>query len=339
MTVIRWILSPFALILWGFAHIRNFSYQLNWKKGYQIPGKSIGIGNLNLGGSGKSPLTLFLLEYLQTHYPISVLSRGYGRKTKGFIRVLDTHQAHEVGDEPLMYAQHASSKTQVYVSEDRKEGLLQMKWPHDGVLLLDDVFQHRKVIPGLSLVVSDFSKPFFEDYMFPLGWLREPRIGIKRAQAIVITKCPVSIDENKRAYFKQKLAAFKLPYFFSSLEYSPLFAAGSIRVENPKHAIVVTGIANPKPLIDHLESQFTLSIFSFSDHHVFNEKELSNIHKKFNTFDVLKTIIITTEKDFMRIKGTHLEQITTAYPWYIQPIKMTFEQPEAFHQLINDYVK
>lgn len=339
MKVLRWLFFPIGILYYLFTSIRNLLFTYGVLSSHTIQGKSIGVGNLNLGGSGKSPLTLYLMKLLQKDHSIYILSRGYGRETKGFIKLSNTNNALEVGDEPLMYYHHKKENDEIVVCENRTEGLSQMHWPQNGILLLDDVFQHRSVTPGLNLIVSDFNRPFFKDYIFPIGRLRERRKSIRRADAIIFTKCPSKINEIDKNNVALKMSRFQKPYFFCSIHYPELISINNVDLNDQKEAILVTGISNPKPLNEHLSKRMKIHPLSFKDHHKFKESDLIKIHKLFDTFDSSKTIIITTEKDFMRLKNSSLKKSMLNYPWFVQPMEIVFHEPENFNKFILDYVE
>lgn len=337
MILVRLISAPLAAIYWAITSVRNLLFNLGILKTYVIPGKSICIGNLNLGGSGKSPLTRYLIARLQPEFKVQVLSRGYGRKTKGHIFVQSQHTSEDVGDEALQY--FIDDAYEVHVCERRKDAILTMDRSEHRVLLLDDALQHRYVRAGLTILVSDFNQPFFKDYLMPMGGLRESRSGAKRADIIVFTKCPMDLSiETKQSYLKAILP-LKVPVFFSSVHYLPLRQISSKTIANPSHVLLVTGIANPAPLQKYLSKRYSVTHLSFGDHFSYSLKNLQEIHRKFTTFDSEKTIIITTEKDFMRLQETSMKVEMTHYPWYVQPIGISLEGEEAFLQTIQEYVR
>jgi tetraacyldisaccharide 4'-kinase len=338
MSAWRWILFPLGLLYWVITRIRNACYDVGIFSSHKIEGNSICIGNLNVGGSGKSPLTLYLMKAFQSTHTIQVLSRGYGRKTKGHIQLTAEHQARDVGDEPLMYFKHKNPQDEIHVSENRMDAIRKLNRDSNHILLLDDAFQHRKVHAGFSLLVSDFNAPFFNDFILPIGNLREPRMGAKRADLVLFTKCPSEISADTKKRYTEKAAKLGLSAFFSKIAYAPLQSMNGIPLPKATHALLVTGIANPLPLKNHLEKTFTVSHIEFSDHHEFTVEEIKKIHKKFDTFEATKTIIITTEKDFMRLNSRELLTELSAYPWFIQPIELFIENEPEFLTLIRTYV-
>ncbi|MFM7662938.1 MAG: tetraacyldisaccharide 4'-kinase [Bacteroidota bacterium] len=337
MRLLRLLSAPIAAIYWAITSARNLLFDLGFLKTYDIPGKSICVGNLNVGGSGKSPLTRYLITRLQPDFKVQVLSRGYGRKTKGHIVVQSQHTSEIVGDEALQY--FLDEVDEVHVCERRKDAIVTMDRSEHHVLLLDDALQHRHVRAGLTILVSDFNQPFFKDYLMPMGDLRESRSGAKRADIIVFTKCPEALSFEAKQSYLNAMLRLKVPVFFSSVHYLPLRLVGSKTIENPEHVLLITGIANPNPLEKHLSNDYSVTHLSFGDHFNYSLRDLKEIHRKFTTFDIEKTIIITTEKDFMRMQETSLKVEMSQYPWYVQPIGISLDREEAFLQTIEAYVR
>jgi len=339
MSAWRWILFPLGLLYWVITRIRNACYDAGIFSSHEIEGSSICIGNLNVGGSGKSPLTLYLMKAFQSTHTIQVLSRGYGRKTRGHIQLTTAHHAADVGDEPLMYFKQKNPQDEIHVSENRMDAIRILNRVSNHILLLDDAFQHRKVQAGFSILVSDFNAPFFNDFILPIGNLREPRRGAKRADLLLFTKCPSEISADTKKRYTEKAAQLGLRAFFSKIAYTPLQSVNGIPLPKATHALLVTGIANPQPLKNYLEKTFTVSHIEFSDHHEFTTEEIKKIHKKFDTFEPTKTIIITTEKDFMRLESSEIYQEIKSYPWFIQPIELSIDHETEFLNSIKAYVR
>ena len=289
------------------------------------------IGNLSVGGTGKSPMTAFLVSFLSKEYQVAVLSRGYGRKSKGFFEVLETSDSDEVGDEPLQLKKNYPN-IRVAVCEDRQKGIERLL-PDVEVILLDDAFQHRKVTPSFSLLLTSFSNLYIHDNMLPAGDLREPKKGAKRANMIVVTKCPekVSYASLQEIEFKLQVQPNQKLYF-SKIRYED-FIVGStenlpLSYLKDKPFTLVTGIADASPLVLFLkEKGFTFIHEKFADHHNFSEKEIESLKKH--------DLIITTEKDFMRLQP-RLQKLAL----YYLPIKIEIlkNQESFFKQTIKDVV-
>lgn len=335
----RILLFPFSFLYGCITAIRNLLYDNGIKKSYPIPGKSIVIGNLSMGGTGKSPHTLYLWNLLKQDHPVAMLSRGYGRKTTGLLEVSNKNTSEEVGDEPLMFKKRVGQHTQVVVAEDRKTGVNYIRsQDKHSVILLDDAFQHRKVTAGFSVLLTDFNRPYYTDAVVPAGTLREWKCGKNRADCIVVTKCPESLSEiDKRTIIRKLKVGNDKPVFFSRIMYGDLIPFTK-EILDYTHILLVTGIANPKPLESYLKRFYKVDSIIFSDHHQFTDADLARIHAKFDTFTPHNSIIVTTEKDFVRLESLLTTTEQQNYPWYYQSITVQLDREEAFNELINNYV-
>ena len=336
---LRFLLLPFAFIYLGITSTRNLFYKLGIFKTFVIPKKSISVGNLSVGGTGKTPHVSYLAEWLSDSFETAILSRGYGRKTTGFLWVKPNSKASEVGDEPLFYANRFKEKVHVAVCEKRAIGVQQIQtlFPKNELIILDDAFQHRAVKAGLNILITDFNKPFSSDFLMPVGTLRESRSGKNRADIIIVSKTPNDCTESAKNQITQSLN-FKSEFvFFSHISYAPMIPFGT-EIKNIKKVILVTGIANPKSLLEHISKQYDVEEIRFGDHHTFSSADILRIHQKFDTFAHEETIILTTEKDYMRLKDYSSEWNLQNYPWYFQPITVKIDNEEKFKNLINQYV-
>lgn len=297
MKLLRKILFPLALLYDGVTRIRNFLYDNSSIKNTSFDLPVICVGNLNVGGTGKTPMIEFLIRHLKDEYRVAVLSRGYKRKTSGFYDVKTTSTAEEVGDEPLQFKQKFPDVT-VAVDANRVRGIGRLQKNAD-LILLDDAFQHRKVKPSFSILLTAYSDLYTDDMVLPAGNLRESAIGAKRADCIVVTKCPLDISKKEQQRIIDKL--HPEPYqqvFFAGISYADVIqnqkeerALCSLK---DKPFTLVTGIANPAPLVDFLRNKgFEFSHLQFADHHHFTKTELENLSRK--------ECIVTTEKDYVRL--------------------------------------
>lgn len=340
MLLLRWLLFPFAILYGVVVGIRNQLFDTYILSSKTPPKPSICIGNLSVGGTGKSPVTNYLIELLKNEHRVIVLSRGYGRKSKGFRIVEESNTSQEVGDEPLAYKIEHKQDITVAIAEKRWAGIKQLKLDDEkSVLLLDDAFQHRAVKTGLSILLSTYASPFYKDYVIPFGRLREARSGANRSDIIVITKCPDTLNDDQKKSIHAKLLKYKKPVFFSKIVYSPLRAIGKIISTDIEHVLLVSGIANPTPLLNHLQSTYETTHLNFADHHDFNAIDLTTIHKKFDTFANQNAIIVTTFKDYMRLKSIFDKNELTLYPWYVQEMSVIIENENEFNKLIRNYVR
>lgn len=337
----RILLAPIGWIYLLITSVRNKLFDWNLFKTYPIPGKSICVGNLSTGGTGKTPhVDLIVTELLKHKRTVSILSRGYGRKTKGLLEVKLTSSAEEVGDEPLFYKTKFQENTKVIVAEKRDVGVKFIRKnssPND-VIVLDDAFQHRAVKAGLNIIITEFSKLFINDMLLPAGNLRESKSSIKRADLIIVSKCPKDISIEKRDEIKRSINFDSSKIFFSNIEYGIIQSfANKEMQEDVENVLLVTGIGNPSPLKEHLEKHYNVSHLKYSDHHDFTEDDIAKIHEKFGNFASRNKIIITTEKDFMRLKKFNSINLDK-YPWYYQPIITIIDEQQKFNLYLNEYL-
>ena len=334
MNLVRKILFPFA-ILYGFiTGIRNFLFDKGILKSYSFDVPVIAVGNLSVGGTGKTPQIEYLIRLLSPNYKVATLSRGYKRKSEGFVLANSTSNAEIIGDEPFQFYQKFNT-IQVAVDANRKNGieqLLSQKEKPD-LILLDDAFQHRKVKAGFYILLTSYGDLYSDDCMLPTGNLRESRSGVQRANIIIVTKCPpnLSLDEQKQIKIRLKLNLNQELYFsFIDYEDSIYSEEKSIKVEEIKNRdkLLLAGIAKPAPFFAHLQNEKDEKLV-FLDHHHFTENELVEIKSKAHN-----KIIITTEKDFVRLKGSILnEQL------FYLPIKSSFlSGSEKFDKTILKYI-
>lgn len=330
-------LLPFTILYWLITYTRNILFDVGILKTIIIPGKSISVGNLSVGGSGKTPMVNYLTSLLQNEHSIQILSRGYGRKTKGYRHVNSTDDASTVGDEPLSYFQKFAPKTDVFVCEKRQGALVKMKEINpSATIILDDAFQHRFVKPGLQLLLTPFYDQFLSDWHLPSGNLRESKKGAHRADTIILTKCP-NLTEEQMMTHRKRYESFDLPIFFSRIEYADFQLVGT-SVKQLKSILLVTGISSSTSLKSHLMESYEVEELKFGDHHSFTQGDIQEIHRKFDTFASKEMAIITTEKDLVKIQGLLSEHDRQTYPWYVLPITVKMENEEAFNSMIKDYV-
>lgn len=298
------LLFPFAVIYGFIIWLRNWMYKTNFigSTDFEIP--VITVGNLSMGGTGKTPFVEFLIELLHEHYKIGVLSRGYKRKTSGYIEVRSNHTAKEVGDEPMMLKLKYPD-VQVSVGEQRVFAIPQLlaKHPETQVILLDDAFQHQSVRPDINILLTTYDKPFYKDWILPLGTLREFESGKSRANIIVVTKCPKDLsDEEQQAIITKIKPATNQKVFFSTIEYGTpyniLNPMDRLSFSTNDAQLLITGIANADNLKSYLENTSKEIVhFDFDDHHFFDKQELQNIKKNYPDFNKW----LTTEKDGVRL--------------------------------------
>ncbi|MCF8301977.1 MAG: tetraacyldisaccharide 4'-kinase [Bacteroidales bacterium] len=349
MEFLRILLIPFALIYGLMVVLRNklFDWGVFRSKEFDIP--IISVGNLSTGGSGKSPQIEYLIRILRPHYKVATLSRGYGRHSKGFRIVSPNHTPVETGDEPLQYARKFEDVI-VAVDEKRVNGIRQLrkKFPEIEVILLDDAFQHRWVKPGLSMLLTDYHSLYTDDFILPTGNLREPKSGAKRADMIIITKTANVFSPLAKRLVEDKIKP--RPYqsvYYSYIEYNNFKPLWSELDESlPKQAntiLLFTGIANSYPLVDYLKRFCDeLITLEYSDHHHYSISDLKQIKNTYDNIVGSKKVIVTTEKDAMRLSYPKIKTFAQQMPIFYMPIevKIHFDnRKEDFEKQVLDYVR
>lgn len=313
--------------------MRNWLYDVGLLKSAKSPIPTVGIGNLRMGGTGKTPHTEYLIR-LFSDRRTALLSRGYGRHTKGFLLAEKDSTAHDIGDEPAMIARKFPDLT-VAVCEDRLEGcrrLAQLPTAPQ-LILLDDVYQHRGIRPDLLILLTEYSDLYCDDHILPFGNLREFRRGSRRADIVVVTKCPPFLSDKKQDKYRQLLKLSpNQQLFFSHISYLPpvpLF--GNAEWHPVKKVLLVTGIAHPDPLKHHLEKQCTVTHLAFPDHHTFSSADCGRIRERFLAIKDESKAIITTEKDAIRLlANTCLGESDISGLIYYIPISIAFSNDSHF---------
>lgn len=316
MQSLRKLLFPFSVLYDGVTRVRNWAFDKGYLMQHSFDIPIIAVGNLSTGGTGKTPMIEWLIEHHQGKR-IAVLSRGYGRDTKGYIEINENHTAAQVGDEPLQIKLKYGDIITSAVCEKRVNGIEQLLKDHKlDVILLDDAFQHRYVKASHYILLTSYDKLYSNDYLLPAGNLRESRKGANRAHTIVVTKCPDCISESEMKLITQRLHPLSnQKVYFSTIVYDEkIYQSGkSMSLVHMRFDSVtaVTGIAKPAPFINHLEKYFTVNHLEYSDHHRFRESEIKTIasHK----------VVVTTEKDFTRLSQWKLQNV------YYLPIKVKFK--------------
>ncbi|NCA79727.1 MAG: tetraacyldisaccharide 4'-kinase [Sphingobacteriia bacterium] len=307
MKVFRFLLYPFALVYGIITIVRNFLFDTHLlsSKKFDIP--TISIGNISVGGTGKTPHSEYLIRLLQKHYQTAFLSRGYRRKTHGFMLADATSNAQLIGDEPFQVTQKFP-KIQVAVDEKRVEGieqLLQLS-PTLQVVLLDDAFQHRYVQPGLSILLTDYHHLWTDDFLLPYGRLREPKCSSKRANIVIVTKCPENLSERQQAKIRNKLKIRQSQsiYFTTYCYATPkaLFHKNQGDITPDSSILLVTGVVSAQGLETHLRTLTNnIQTLKFPDHHFFSAKDICTIMSEYEKLPLENRMIIVTEKDAARL--------------------------------------
>lgn len=341
-------LAPLAWLYGTGVYLRNKFFDCGWLKArsYDIP--TICVGNLAVGGTGKTPHIEYLIDLLEKHgYKLATLSRGYKRKTKGFIEADESSTSKEIGDEPyqmkLKYPQVVVS-----VDNDRCRGVEHIMSSHPEVdaVLLDDAFQHRYIKSGLNVLLTEYNRLFSDDRLMPVGRLREPESGKNRAQIVIVTKCPEEIKPIDFNIVTKRLNLY--PYqklFFSQIKYEklrPLFNGENRKIGRKTKVLLISGIASPKLLIKQIQKETEyVEIMKYDDHHNFTKREIHQIQNKFHKLAGDDKIIVTTEKDAARLKNHPAlnEELKSSIYVYPISIKILQGQQDKFNKYIIDYVR
>ncbi|WP_317127992.1 tetraacyldisaccharide 4'-kinase [Gelidibacter gilvus] len=334
MKFLRYLLLPVVPVYYLVTWLRNILYDFGIKKSTSYTFPVICVGNLSVGGTGKSPMIEYLIRLLKSEYHLATLSRGYKRQTEGFVIADENASASSIGDEPFQFYQKFDNII-VSVDSDRVHGISQLTdVPNPPeIILLDDAFQHRKVKAGFNILLTAFDDLYTEDILLPTGNLREPRQGAKRADIIVVTKCPENLSEER----KQQITNDINPLAHQEVFFGRIAYAKSVRnngnqldletLENRPFTLV-TGIANPKPLVDHLKSLgLQFEHLKFKDHHDFNETDIAILKQK--------PLLVTTEKDMVRLQP-HFNESGSLY--YL-PIEIRMDRQAQFDTLISNFIK
>ena len=341
----RYILFPFSVLYGGIVWVRNKMFDKKILRSASFNFPVICVGNLAVGGTGKTPMTEYLIRLLRNQYKVATLSRGYKRKTKGFAISDEKTTAIDVGDEPMQLHLKFPEVT-VAVAEERVVGIPQLLYarPETQVIILDDAFQHREVNAGLNILLTDFNNLYTRDLPLPAGDLRDIKSSAKRADIIIVTKCKPYLNEEEKQKIISELNP--LPHqktYFTKIEYgSPyhLFSKEERILEQGCDVLLVCGIANPDPLKEVLNTYVSsYEILSFRDHHIFNTDDLKEIIKQFSAIENKNKIILTTEKDGVRLAKFQKE--LEHLPIYVFPMahKFLFNEQTNFENEVTTFIE
>lgn len=329
----RWydpLLYPFAVIYDGITQYRNRMFETGKKKRISFLIPTVVVGNLNLGGSGKTPMVEFLIELLLPHLKLATLSRGYGRKTKGFLLANDDLSPTEIGDEPFQIFEKFGKEVAVAVGEKRILAIPEIIYqkPETELILLDDAYQHRYVKGDYSILLTTFQNPFFRDRILPLGTLRENINGAKRADVIVVTKCPDDLSENEKDKYKKEINNIaKVPVLFSGIQYGDPIPIYNQHSKLFKKVILVSGIANNQLFVSEVKRRYeVVETITFEDHHRYKEADLSKISSLVKKHQ--GSIVLTTEKDAVKLKNQSFYKYLAEIPIFALPIKIKLAEKD-----------
>ncbi len=344
----RKFLMPFSYLYQGIINFRHMLFNMGVLKTRSFKTPTINVGNLALGGTGKTPHIEYLIRFLSEDYRVATLSRGYKRKTKGFILADNHHSFEDIGDEPKQL------KTQfpnilVSVDANRCRGVEQLEHLSDkpDIILLDDAYQHRYINPGFNILLTDYSNPFWEDDLLPAGNLRDSKGQVRRADVVLITKTPEEIKPIQKRIIKKHVNLFPYQHlFFTNIKYGKLVSIGSGKAPERTSgysALMLTGIANPSHLEHYLSEHFQELIpFTFPDHYAFKESDFDKILQKYEGIQNEYKIIVTTLKDAVRLKDNVNFAKLVDLPIFYQSIEIGFfdeSDQKKFNELILKYVR
>ena len=341
------LLAPFSLLYGIGVSIRNGLYTRGLLKGVEFNVPTISVGNLSVGGAGKTPHIEYMIRLLKDYLDIATLSRGYRRKTKGFLTVYPNMTAEQVGDEPLQFKRKYPD-IRVTVSESRTFAIpkIMMDNPDTKAILLDDAFQHRAIKPGLNILLTEFSHPFTKDYLLPSGRLREWRSAYERADIIIVSKCPfeVSLADKERLikeinpFPHQKIYfsyySYRNPYFIFNPRYR-------LQLNEEMDVLLISAIARTDYLVGYLEEQVnSVRVREYEDHHYFTNYDIGQLKADFDRMESDKKIILTTEKDAMRLEKhkDYLQENKMAV-WAVPvEVQFHFEEGAGFDEDIRQFL-
>ncbi|NND77652.1 MAG: tetraacyldisaccharide 4'-kinase [Flavobacteriales bacterium] len=338
------LLSPFALIYKVVLHLRHGMFNMGVLKSKDMGHKLLKVGNLALGGSGKTPFVEYLIRVFGDEFEMGVVSRGYGRENDNLKNVTVDDTAEEVGDEPLQIKRKFPI-IPVFLKGDRCAAISALRHSHGSneVIVLDDALQHRKLMNGLNILLSSYERPFYKDFLFPSGKLRDLRSRAYSSDLIIITKSPTILDLQEETRMRKSLAKYNKPVFFTSIKYTRpqhIFSQKILENKVNEHAILVTGIASSQGMKkDILHNAKDWTYFDFGDHHSYSEKDIQKIIEKYGSINV-DTVIFTTEKDAQRLtRGRHVH-LLKELPIYAIGIEVQFlKEEEKFKNAIRNYVR
>ena len=347
-SVFIWLLLPLSRIYGLITDARNYLYDSRLFVQYRPDVFTVSVGNLTVGGTGKTPMIeylikRFLLSTTTVPFETVTLSRGYGRQTTGFRLAQDADTARTIGDEPLQLSRKFACRVRVCVGEKRADAIktIQAYYPETKRILLDDAFQHRAVQPHLNLLLMDYNRPFYRDYPFPAGRLRERRHGARRADAVIVTKCPATLSVAEQQRVKELLSPYTrpaTPVFFAGLYYDqPMRFATNQPVSNLREVVLVSGLASADALEQYVRQAFSMQHHHrFADHHAYSHADLDRLLRELKP----GVSLLTTEKDWVKLDALLTPDERATLPLYYLPIQVVFlgDDERTFDRLL-DYTK
>ncbi|MDF9794813.1 tetraacyldisaccharide 4'-kinase [Catalinimonas alkaloidigena] len=343
---LRWVLSPLAGIYWGITALRNHLFNIGYTPSLSFEPLIISVGNLSVGGTGKSPMIEYLVRMLSKEYDLAILSRGYRRKTSGVRLAGENDTAETLGDEPFQFyrkfagTSKSGRKVVVAVGEERALAIPEILHHHPEVklILLDDAFQHRKVKADVQILLTTYQRPFYQDRILPLGLLRESRKGARRADIVVVTKCPENIGEEERQKMTKRVHAYAAKdvlVLFSTISYQEPKTVFKTEEKLEEPLLLFSGIANADLFAHYARQQFNVcEDIRWGDHHRYSESDVQKVQRIMKTSGAKSAL--TTEKDMVKLLEPVQSQLWEAIPLYYLPIQLSFLESESnFQQYIS----
>ncbi len=330
---------PFAGLYGSVTRLRNHLFDINYTKSFNFDVMTINVGNLSVGGTGKSPMIEYLIRLLKDQEKVATLSRGYGRKTRGYRCAAAEDDATTLGDEPFQFQLKYGKEVMVNVGEERALAIPEIIQRREDIsaVLLDDAFQHRYVRPDLNIMLTPYDAPFFDDFILPAGRLRESRKGAERADIIIVTKCPEQISEQ---VYRDKIAEYApdVPVFFTKIGYGAPLPMGSANEAKGK-AYAFSAIAKAAPFKAYVDQAFgLLGHQSFRDHHHYHEQDLNTLKADFEKSGA--EVLITTEKDAVKLRGSEFDSWRNALPLFYIPITVEFlKDRQTFDEIVKKAIE
>jgi tetraacyldisaccharide 4'-kinase len=344
---LKYLLYPFSLLYGLVMWIRNRLYDAGTLTAFKFDIPTIAVGNLSVGGTGKTPHVEYLIRLLKDQYRVATLSRGYNRKTRGYLLANEQSTAAQLGDEPMQFHQKFPDIS-VCVGEERMLAIPQLlgEKPDTQVVLLDDAFQHRSIRPGLNILVTEYSRPFTSDHVVPFGRLREGRKGAERADCIIVSKCPPGMTTAQKQALQREIAPLpQQRLFFTSLQYGVLYDMISGQPLSPApdtSILLVCGIARPAPLVEHLKNIYQeVFLLSFPDHYYYSNGDLEKVRRELEGLPGRQKLVVTTEKDAVRLHllQPHLSALGLSMAVMPVEISFLFGEADSFNNYIFEYVE
>lgn len=334
MAMLRWLLFPFSALYGWMMRVRNGQYDTGYRNVVEFDRPVISVGNLSVGGTGKTPMIEYLIRLLKDGHKLATISRGYGRKTRGFRLAGEEDDASTLGDEPYQFYRKFGNEVLVSVCEERILAVPEIVQDHADVaaFLLDDAYQHRKIGRDFNILLSEFIRPFYQDQVVPVGRLREHRFGAGRADAVVVTKCPPGLGESVKKRIVARIQKYSgdKPVYFSHIGYDQPVLSFGPQENSTEEVILITGIAQPGVFCKEVEkTKKILHHFDFRDHYSFRASDLDKIERIVKESQKTPSIL-TTEKDMVRLLSLKEHSLFQKLSLFYMPIRFVIDREEEF---------